>query len=80
MAEIKEGYNGLPLTIKVNVNDGRAEIWTDMFDEWKYSETDTGQDKSDPKFRTEVLHYASLTELVELRNELNKAIRTMAGV
>ncbi len=80
MAEIKEGYNGLPLTIRVNVNDGRAEIWTDMFDEWKYSETATGQDKADPKFRTEVLHYADLTELVELRNELNEAIRTMAGV
>lgn len=82
MTVIKEGYSGKPLEIKVYAREGgMAELWTEMFDGVKRSEFEVPNDDLDSdKFRTEVLHYATLSELIELRDELNVAIKELAGV
>ena len=82
MAIFKDGYNGEPLEIRVNSHfTGKAEIWTDMFDSTKYSEYEIPRDDiHDKKFRTEVLHYAELTELVAFRDEINAVLKEMVGV
>lgn len=79
MAIIKEGYAHQPLEIKVypRENGGMIEIWTEMFDGSKY---EPGDPRDDPKFRTEVLHYATLNEALQLRDELNDAIRGATGL
>ncbi len=85
MAVIKEGYNSKPLEIKVYANSGRmAEVWTEMFDGTKATQSmginAEGYDPDDSNLRTEVLHYATITELIELRDEINIAIKELAGV
>lgn len=82
MARFKEGYCSKPLEIKVYArDDGVCELWTEMFDGTKASDYQVdGDDLNSDKFRTEVLHYVTLTELVELRDEINQAIRKLAGV
>ena len=85
MATIKEGYASRPFEIRVSPpydgERGSAEVWTEMFDGTKASDHEaTGDDLNSDKFRTEVLHYATLSELIELRDELNYTIKTMAGV
>lgn len=80
---IKNGYAGEPFEIRVDAGyEGNvAEVWTDMFDQFKFSEREVdGDTMDDRKFRTEVLHYATLTEVIELRNELNGVIKQLAGV
>lgn len=70
MATIKEGYNEHPTSIKVRATgrDGLAEVWTEMYDSDTHSLT------------AERLHYATITELIELRNEINQAIKDLAGL
>ena len=84
MATIKQGYDNKPLVIRVypsDHNDGKAQIWTEMFDGVKASDYQIqGDDLNSDKFRTEVLHYAALSELIELRDELNSVIKEIAGV
>ena len=83
MATIKEGYSHQPLEIKVypRENGGMIEIWTEMFDDSKFYEREVeGDSRDDPKFRTEVLHYATLNEALQLRDELNDAIRGATGL
>lgn len=79
---IQNGYAGKPFEIKVSArDDGLADMFTEMYDDTKRSEFETtGDDPDSDKFRTEVLHYVSLPELIELRNELNAVIKTLAGV
>lgn len=74
MATIKEGYNGVPLEIRVHGNEGRgtAEVWTEMYCEPHEGEIDD--------YREERLHYATITELIDLRDEINEAIKELAGV
>ena len=85
MATIKEGYASRPFEIRVNPpyegGTSGAEVWTEMFDGTKASECQIDcDDLNSDKFRTEVLHYATLGELIELRYELNYAIKRMAGI
>jgi hypothetical protein len=80
---IKDGYAGMPLEIRVTATEGdsHADIWTEMYDDTKRSEFEVpGDKKEDAKFRTEVLHYGTIEELIALRNEINQAIKILAGV
>lgn len=82
MATIKEGFDGKPLEIRVSArDDGGVEVWVEQFDGFKYSEHDDGSTpRDDPSYRTETLAYATLEEVIKLRNELNTAIKEAAGV
>lgn len=80
---IQDGFASKPFEIRVSSNYEKtvAEFWTEMFDDMKHSELEIpNDDLNSDKFRTEVLHYATLTELIELRNELNTVIKDLAGV
>lgn len=85
MATIKEGYASRPFEIRVSPpydgERGSAEVWTEMFDGTKASNYEvTGDDLNSDKFRTEVLHYATISELIQLRDEINNTIKVIAGV
>lgn len=85
MATIEEGFASQPFEIKVSADGSYsgnvAEVWTEMFDDFKKSELEVeGDEIENPKFRTQVLHYATITELIQLRNEINTAIKELAGV
>lgn len=79
MATIKEGFAGEPFEIRVNASEGRAEIWTDMRIDFTRIETAYGVEGT-KAIRQEYLHYGTITELIELRDEINRAIKEMAGV
>lgn len=68
---IKDGYDSQPCRIFVTADSGadRAEVWIEMDD-----------DQNSDNLPTEKLHYATILELIRLRNEINESIRTMAGV
>jgi len=80
MAIIKDGFAGGLLKIRVHTGDHErlASIWTDM--KVDYSRIQTVYAEEGDDLRQEYLHYATLTELVELRDEINKAIKELAGV
>lgn len=69
---IKEGYNSKPLHIKIYGRDDRmAEVFTE----------EEGLEAVDRKGHvSERLHYASLEEIIALRDECNVAIKKMAGL
>ena len=68
---IKEGYAGKPFELRISAHDGKsAEVWTEMYPKPVFEGAET----------VEVLHYATITELIELRDEINKAIKVLAGV
>lgn len=73
MAIIKEGYNGKPLEIKVSGrrDSNSAEVWL----------TQAGL-VLPPEFQKykDTLSYASIQELVELKQEIEQAIKDMAGI
>lgn len=84
MAIIKDGFGCQPLKISIiasTSNSHKAEVWTEMFDDTKHDNYEIDGDKlSDSKFRTEVLHYATLNELLELRDNINTAIKEIVGL
>lgn len=81
MTVIKNGFGGEILDIRVYAveDSDRAEIWTDMrIDLGRAIVEQNSMDKE--TVRQEYLHYASLEELIKLRNEINTAIKEMAGL
>ena len=84
MAVFKLGYDRKPLHIRVEARDGvraTAELWVEQFDGVKYTEYGSeGEDRGDPKFRTETLAYVSIDELLQLRDEINETLKEMIGV
>lgn len=83
MATIKEGYDGQPLEIKVYArpDDRKTELWIGQFDEWKYKERDDDYiDENKANYRTETLAFITIQEAIALRDELNVAIKEMAGL
>jgi hypothetical protein len=73
---IKEGFGGRPMAIKVTTGDheGRASIDIDMIN--SYRSEQLGSEHA----MDETLHYATISELIGLRDEINKAIKELAGV
>ncbi len=70
MATIKEGYNSEITEIKICSSDNHnlmAEVWIDQRDR-----TST--------MRSETLAYATLEELIQLRDEINNALKEIIGV
>lgn len=78
MTTFSQGYDNKHLTIRVHSrDDGKAELWIERFDGFKYDTYGVeGDDRNDDRFRTETLAYAALDELVRLRNEINQTIKT----
>lgn len=79
MAVIKEGYSGKTTEIRVNGQDpsrgGFAELWIEQ--EGAPSYTADGQVSLG---HSETLAYITIQEAIALRDELNVAIKEMAGV
>lgn len=71
MATIKEGYNSQPFSIKVSAgpHDRKAQIFTE----------EEGLGKLEGHV-SERLHYATIEELLDLRNEINGALKILVGV
>lgn len=71
MATIKEGYNSQPFTLKVSAmpGDRKAQIYSE--------EEGLGQLEGHVRER---LHYATIEELLDLRNEINGALKVLVGV
>lgn len=72
MAKIKAGFNGKELEIKIYANEhGSAELWL----------VQNGLPLVDgnEKYK-ETLSYTNITELIELRNEINSVIAKLAGI
>lgn len=71
---IKQGYSGEETKIRIgaeNGNPGGAEFWIEQ----------TGlKDPDSPHRTSETLAYISLTELIQLRDECNEAIKIMTGI
>lgn len=67
---IKDGFDSKPLGISVSTgfNSNTCELW---IKQEGLPEGERGK---------ETLSYPTLTELIQLRDELNKTIKTMAGV
>ena len=71
MADFKEGFGSKPTHIKVSANAGdrKAHIYT--------------EEEALPKMDgivSERLTYATIEELLDLRNEINQALKTLVGV
>ena len=68
MAVIKDGFGNEPLSIRVNARpDSAIEVWVEHRS----------------KYRTmidETLSYATLSEIIQLRNELNAVIKEAVGI
>lgn len=65
---IKEGFNSKPLHIKIHkssTSDRVAEVWLDQ---------EGIEDASNPQRYQETLSYATLDELLDLKDELVKVI------
>lgn len=77
---IKDGYNSKPLTIRVDASDRTkvAEFWMEIqgLDGLIKRAVETGASG----WEGEMLSYITLSELIELRDECNKAIKELAGV
>lgn len=74
------GYNGKPTEIRVSANDhGTAEVWIDLQGLPKYSQNAVGT-VHELGLGVETLSYMTITEAIALRNELNEAIKGMAGL
>lgn len=74
MTKIKEGFGGKELEIRILTDrNDLASIWTEQF-------IDKERLKLATNGRQEQLHYATITELIELRDEINNAIKELAGV
>lgn len=69
---IKEGFNSKPTHIRIYAVDNRekAEAWIEQ----------KGLEGLKEPQRYETLAYATLDEIIKLRNECNEAIRKMAGL
>lgn len=83
MATIQNGYGDEVLSITFDTHTGGSTtigLNIDQFDGWKYSETQISDDQPKSLFRAETLAYMTLTEAIELRNELNTAIKEVAGL
>jgi hypothetical protein len=68
---IKEGYDSEKLTIKIRkseVSTRKAEVWIEM------AHPDGGRGQ------VETLSYATLDELLDLQDEVNSAIKSIAGL
>jgi hypothetical protein len=67
MAKIKEGFNGKELEIKIN----GKELWL--------IQNGLPLVDGNEKYK-ETLSYVTINELIELRNEINEAIKELAGL
>ena len=68
---IKEGFNSKPTHIKIYARENQnAEVWLDQ----------NGLKDQDPSRYYETLAYATLEEIIALRDECNEVIKQMAGV
>lgn len=72
MAEIERGYDGKATYIKVGASDSgqAAEVWIEQ----------EGLKEVEGASHSETLAYASIGELIALRDEINTAIKKLAGV
>lgn len=90
---IQDGYDGQPLEIRVSKSSsGNAEIWIEQHafnqiatKEYSTVATTVGMDKLKEGDtwvgrHLETLSYATLQELVDLRDELNSVIKDIVGV
>lgn len=91
MAVIKNGYGSKKTQIRIGFSTenggGKAEVWIEQEGVPRfvasqlggaYHPSDNAYEKIDS--HSETLAYAELTELIELRDELNEVIKKMAGV
>lgn len=74
MAVIKNGFNNVPLNIRFTAHSGTFDAGVEI--------EQRGLDMGDEKViqRTDTLSYATLEELVELRDEINKVIAEIVGL
>jgi len=82
MTIIKDGFGGQPLEITVDVSEGHsaAEVWIDTkVDPTRITATINANGEGNG-VRQEYLHYATITELITLRDEINRAIKGLAGL
>lgn len=65
MISIKQGYGGKPLVIKINGTEGNqvSQLWIE------YTEL------ADNQIKAETLSYITLEELLELKKEIDNAVR-----
>lgn len=69
MSVIKQGYDGKPTHIKIYARESRnAEVWIEQYGVI---------DESNPRRPQETLAYASLDELLDLRDEINAVIQVL---
>lgn len=74
---VKQGFNSKPLHIRIShsresvISSNNAELWI---------EQEGIPDESNINRHAETLSYISLQELIELRDETNRAIKSIAGV
>lgn len=91
MATIKAGYDNKPthITVSTGEHDGKAAVWIEQFGLPRIlgkhgvvrMGTLTGlKDGENYQPSTETLGYAEIGELIALRNEINEAIKELAGV
>lgn len=82
MATIKNGYGDQETTIRIYARKGerKAEVWIGQDGQPTYSENDRTGSIIRVGFGTDTLAYASITELIDLRDEINEVIREMAGL
>jgi hypothetical protein len=80
---IQQGYDQKPTHIRINTasTPRRAMVWFEQFDGEKWNNRpDNRKDKAhkqDDVFRTETLAYATLEELLDLRDECNAVIQEL---
>lgn len=74
MVVIKNGFDDKPLNIIFDASYGNLTIGVNI----EQVGLNTGSDKVIQRYET--LSYASLNEIIELRNELNKVIAEVVGL
>lgn len=77
---VAKGYGGKPTSIRIYARFGAmAELEIEQEGQPRYAESINGKITRIPG-GTETLAYISLQEMINLRNELNVAIKQTAGV
>lgn len=74
MAVIKNGFDDKPMRITFSANDITRNVGVNVEQEG----LNTGAEKVIQRYET--LSYATLDEIIELRNELNKVIAEVVGL
>ncbi len=80
---IKDGFGGQPLKISIIASDSnshKAEIWTEMLTDFDRIKVEYDINNGSKNIRQEYLHYATLNELLELRDNINTAIKEIVGL